>query len=115
MAKVDDVAAAVLGHTGPVSAMKLQKLIYYCQAWHLVRTNRAMFSDRIEAWPQGPVIPAIYRRHRKQYSVSSWGSGDAGRLDDSERETVEWVVDKYSHMSAEALFKLTHIEPPWRI
>ncbi|MET0237521.1 MAG: type II toxin-antitoxin system antitoxin SocA domain-containing protein [Kibdelosporangium sp.] len=115
MAKVDDVAAAVLDRTGPVTSMKLQKLIYYCQAWHLVRTDKAMFDDRIEAWPQGPVVPSIYKKHRGRYTVTSWTSGDAGALDATERETFSWVMQKYSSLSAESLSRLTHIEPPWRI
>src|SRR3954462_594180 len=115
MARVDDVAAAVLARSGPVTTMKLQKLIYYCQAWHLVRTNSALFDDRIEAWPQGPVVPSIYRKHRTRYDVSSWPAGDADALSPGEKDTVDWVLGKYGHMSAESLSKLTHIEPPWLI
>jgi uncharacterized phage-associated protein len=115
MANVDDVAAAVLEHTGPVTSMKLQKLIYYGQAWHLVRTDSPLFEDRIEAWPQGPVVPSVYAKHRRRYMVSSWSAGNAKLLDVAERETLSWVLDKYSHLSAESLSKLTHIEPPWRI
>ena len=36
MANVDDVAAYILNRQGPMTAMKLQKLCYYSQAWHLV-------------------------------------------------------------------------------
>lgn len=36
MASVFDVAAYVLEKMGPMSAMKLQKLVYYSQAWALV-------------------------------------------------------------------------------
>ncbi len=115
MANVDDVAAAVLESTGPVTAMKLQKLICYCQAWHLVREDTPLFEDRIEAWPQGPVVPAVYKRHRRQYMITSWSSGIAARLSPAERKTVSWVLGKYSQLSAESLSRLTHIEPPWRI
>ncbi|MCE7006176.1 SocA family protein [Kibdelosporangium philippinense] len=109
------MAATILTRTGPVTSMKLQKLIYYSQAWHLVRTNEPLFEDRIEAWPQGPVVPSVFRKHSKKYTVTSWPSGDAKLLTEPERETVSWVLDKYSHLSAESLSRLTHIEPPWRI
>jgi uncharacterized phage-associated protein len=115
LAKVDDVAAAVLDRTGPVTSMKLQKLIYYCQAWHLVRANTPLFEDRIEAWSQGPVIPSIYKKHRNKFQVSSWPGGNAQALDVKELETIGWVLDKYSHFSAESLSRMTHIELPWRI
>ncbi|WP_035289942.1 Panacea domain-containing protein [Actinokineospora spheciospongiae] len=114
MASVDDLAAAILKKTGTVTAMKMQKLVYYCQAWHLVRTRTTMFDDRIEAWREGPVVRALYERHRKQYTVSGW-PGDAQNLTESERETVDWVHDKYAQMSAESLSNMTHIEQPWKI
>lgn len=49
MAKVNDVAAYILEHAGPLTAMKLQKLVYYSQAWQLVWEDKALFPERIEA------------------------------------------------------------------
>ncbi len=45
-----------------ISPLKLQKLIYYAQAWHLVHFDKTLFKDKIEAWSHGPVVPAIYER-----------------------------------------------------
>src|SRR5689334_5878093 len=59
-ASVHDTAAFILKVHGPVSAMKLEKLVYYCQAWSLVWDERPMFSERIEAWANGPVCPDLY-------------------------------------------------------
>jgi uncharacterized phage-associated protein len=114
MADVDDVAAAILARTSTVTTIKLQKLIYYSQAWHLVRTGEPLFEDRIEAWPQGPVILSIYKKHRRKYKVSDWPTGHAQRLDPSERATLDWVLTKYSHFSAESLSRITHLELPWK-
>ncbi|PWW65486.1 Panacea domain-containing protein [Actinokineospora spheciospongiae] len=113
MARVDDVAAAVLEKTGAVTTMKLQKLVYYCQAWHLVRTKQAMFEDRIEAWPQGPVVKSLFLKHRGQLLVGAW-PGDARNLDVEERATLDWVHQKYGKLSAESLSGMTHIESPWK-
>jgi uncharacterized phage-associated protein len=114
MADVDDVAAAILARTSTVTTIKLQKLIYYSQAWHLVRTGAPLFADRIEAWPQGPVILSIYKKHRRKYKVSDWPTGRAQRLDPAERATLDWVLTKYSHFSAESLSRITHMEQPWK-
>lgn len=43
MANVLDVAAYVLAKRGPMTAMKLQKLVYYSQAWHLVWDEEPLF------------------------------------------------------------------------
>ncbi|MGW0920666.1 Panacea domain-containing protein [Streptomyces sp. NPDC002755] len=47
-----------------MTAMKLQKLVYYCQAWHLVWEGRALFPEAIRAWASGPVCPAVYELHQ---------------------------------------------------
>jgi uncharacterized phage-associated protein len=95
--------------------MKLQKLVYYSQAWHLVRHGQRLFPDEVQAWRQGPVVRSIYDRHRQRYSVAEWPWGDASALDEPERETVEWVVGQYGHYSAERLSRMTHHEVPWRL
>lgn len=115
MADVNDVAAAIVARTGPVTTMKLQKLVYYSQAWHLVFQAEPLFSDAIEAWPQGPVARVLYDQHRGRRQVSEWSAGDARRLTDVERSTIEWVLGKYGNFSAESLSQMTHMEAPWRI
>jgi uncharacterized phage-associated protein len=115
MADVNDVAAALLSRTGAVTTMKLQKLVYYSQAWHLVFHSTPLFENPIEAWPQGPVTRTLYEKHRKRYKVADWPSGNPAQLTESEKKTVEWVLSKYSGFSAEALSRMTHMEAPWRI
>jgi uncharacterized phage-associated protein len=115
VADVNDVAAALLARTGPVTTMKLQKLTYYAQAWHLVFRAEPLFPDIIEAWPQGPVTRTLYDKHRRQRQVASWPSGNKDNLTSAETDTIEWVLSKYGHLSAEALSQMTHMEAPWRI
>lgn len=114
MANVDDVAAAILAKAGPITAMKLQKLIYYAQAWHLARVGDRLFEARIEAWIQGPVTPEIQQKHRKKYVVTNWPTGDAKQLRPQEHATVDWVWNQYSHLSGESLSRITYLELPWR-
>lgn len=113
MASVDDVAAAVLERTGPIDTFKLEKLVYYCQAWHLVWEGQPLFRARIEAWANGPVVRKLYQEHRGMYQVSSWPSGDPGRLTPREETTVDSVVDFYKKYSGWELAQLTHSERPW--
>lgn len=114
MAKVDDVAAAVLARTGAIDTFKLQKLVYYCQAWHLVWEDEPLFTARVEAWANGPVVPKLYNRHRGQYRVNEWSVGDASHLKRHEATTVDAVVDFYGNRSGQELAELTHREAPWR-
>lgn len=114
MASVHDVAAAILERRGEMTAMKLQKLVYYCQAWHLVWEEEALFPEPIEAWANGPVVRALYEKHRGSFKVSSWRRwGRSSRLSASQLETIEMVLERYGKMTAPALSELTHSEPPW--
>lgn len=114
MATVADIAAYIIKKQGRMSAMKLQKLVYYSQAWSLVWDDCPLFSARIEAWANGPVAPALYRRHRGMFDVGrSDIAGDPSALTKDQRETVDAVLKTYGKKSAHWLSALTHIEPPW--
>ncbi|MEV6348452.1 Panacea domain-containing protein [Actinoplanes sp. NPDC051851] len=110
-----DVAAAVLAHVGPVEAMRLQKLVYYSQAWHLALVDEPLFTDTIQAWRDGPVVVTLWDRHRGQRTVSSWPTGDPGRLSAAADKVVALVCQVYGGLSGDDLSELTHNELPWRV
>lgn len=117
MAQVVDVAAYILEKCGPMTAMKLQKLTYYCQAWHLVWAEAPLFDSCIEAWANGPVVRELYNLHRGRFSLSGPAEipgGDSSRLTDQERATIDVVLGAYGDKSAHWLSELTHNEDPWR-
>ena len=114
MANAHDVAAYILQKQSPMTAMKLQKLVYYSQAWSLVWDERPLFSETIEAWANGPVVPALYREHRGQFTVASWPTGNPSALSLDEQDTVNAVCKFYGQYTAQALSDLTHREKPWR-
>lgn len=114
MANVLDVANYILSRLGPMSAMKLQKLVYYAQAWSLVWDERPLFGDRIEAWANGPVSPRLYANHRGHFEVTEGTiAGDPRALDATARETIDNVIAFYGEKSAQWLSDLTHNERPW--
>jgi uncharacterized phage-associated protein len=115
MANVQDVAAYILRKQGAMSAMKLQKLVYYCQAWHLVFDGEPLFESDIQAWANGPVVRDLYSVHRGLFIVgeSHFPKADATALTDPERETVDAVLKAYAKMDAHQLSNLTHSERPW--
>ena len=113
MASVHDVAAYILARAGKMTAMKLEKLVYYCQAWSLVWDEKSLFRERIEAWANGPVVPGLYFRHRGKFEVKDW-DGDPSALSDKQRATIDGVVDFYEKLSSQQLSDLTHREDPWR-
>jgi uncharacterized phage-associated protein len=113
MANVHDVAAYILKKTGPITAVKLQKLLYYSQAWSLVWDEKPLFSSRIEAWANGPVVPEVYQSYHGCFEVKEPVKGDSELLDGSEVETIDAVLASYGDKSSHWLSELTHREKPW--
>jgi uncharacterized phage-associated protein len=116
MASSHDVAAYILQKQGEMSAMKLQKLVYYSQAWHLVWEEKPLFSERVRAWANGPVVRELYDIHKGRFMVSAaeWPTGDPANLDDMERRSIDSVLKFYGDKPAHWLSELTHSELPWK-
>lgn len=68
-ARAVDVAEYILAQQGEMSAMKLHRLVYYCQAWHLAWSGAPLFEEEIHAWANGPVVPALYELHEGDFTV----------------------------------------------
>ena len=115
MARVLDVAQYILEQQGgSMTTMKLQKLVYYSQAWNLVWDGVPLYSSPIQAWANGPVVPELYNRHRGRFTVSATEPlGDSSALAQSEKETIDAVLSASSHLSGQQLSDITHGERPW--
>lgn len=106
-----DVAAYILS-LGPREGLELQKLVYYAQAWSLAWDGSALFDDRIEAWPMGPVAPDLWRQHRNQPLVRHV-EGQPERLTAQARATVDAVLRFYGPLGSSRLVDMTHDDQPW--
>jgi uncharacterized phage-associated protein len=95
--------------------MKLQKLMFYSQAWHMVWEEEPLFADDFQAWANGPVLPALYDRHRGMFKVdrSLFKDANAGNLTDEQRGDIDKVLGFYGDKTAQWLSNLTHQENPW--
>lgn len=113
MATVFDVAAYILDKRGPMTAMKLQKLVYYSQAWHITWTDDALFENKIEAWKDGPVCPDLWHKHAYEFRVEAILGGDIEKLSKREKKSIDKVLKFYGNKSSQWLSDLTHLEDPW--
>ena len=110
---VFDVAKYILSKTGEITAMKLQKLVYYCQAWSLVWDEKPIFNETIEAWAGGPVVKKLYDEHKGGFVISDLKKGNINQLTKIQKETVDSVLEFYGKKSGQWLSDLTHSEDPW--
>lgn len=115
MATIFDVAKYITERTGEVSAMKLQKLMYYAQAWSLVWEEEPLFANDFQAWANGPVLPTLYARHRGMFKVdaSLFAEACSNNLTEAERGNIDKVLAFYGDKTAQWLSNLTHQENPW--
>lgn len=114
---VFDVASYILKKLGKsCSTMKLHKLLYYSQAWSMVWDERPIFSQKIEAWANGPVVRTLFNFHKGMYDISysKFSIGDERNLSAEQKETVDAVLKFYGDKTAQWLINQSHFEKPWR-
>lgn len=95
--------------------LKLQKLVYYAQGFHLALYNKKLFNDDIYAWEHGPVVPALY------HELKCFGSSEIPINQDADftcfhpdqSELLNEIYKIYGQFSAWKLRDMTHDERPW--
>ena len=95
--------------------LKLQKMLYFAQCWHLVRYGKPLFDSRIEAWEHGPVVPVVYSEY-KQYGRKPLKAKpvDYEQFTSEEMDTMMDVFAFYGKYSASGLRELSHqFGSPW--
>lgn len=96
-----------------LTPLKLQKLLYYAQAWSLVFRGESLFREEIEAWVHGPVIPLVYQRYKHHGYTPIPLEDCCTKLADDEVTILNLVWMSYGKQSAKSLEDLTHSEYPW--
>lgn len=98
-----------------VDNLKLQKLLYYAQAWHLALYESPLFSGEIEAWVHGPVVPEVFRqyRHLRWSEIVSPAVEPEPILSPNALEHIGKIVDEFGRFSGPQLERMTHAESPW--
>lgn len=117
------LANYVLKNYGAMSHLKLQKLLYYSQAYHLAYFNNPLFDDDFEAWMHGPVCRRVFRELRGAsvlYSDVSFSTESKdpnpeieAKLNTLQVQFVNEILTALSKWSGMELESATHGEMPW--
>lgn len=100
----------------PITHLKLQKLLYYAQAWSLAIRKEKIFNSDIEAWMHGPVVRSIYNSYKKYGFGNILENIDESTID-IDAETLKFldeVYTVYGKFDGKILEKFTHSEKPWQ-
>lgn len=96
-----------------ITHLKLQKLVYYSQAWSLALRGTPLFDEDMQAWAHGPVAESVFDVYREH----SWDPIPAPtlvpKIASEDADHIDEVVAVYSEYSAKQLENMTHGEDPW--
>lgn len=97
--------------------LKVNKLVYFAQAWSLVRLNRELFSEDVVAWTYGPVIPSVYDAFRpcgRNKIEHVCGEYTQAKFSSEELDLLVDVALQYGQYTAPTLVNITHKpKSPW--
>lgn len=101
---------------GSINQLKLQKLLYYIQAWTLVFTGKRIIQEKFQAWVHGPVLRSVYDRYKSQgdmYTPLKANGYDLEWTTEEQFEIINDVLNIYGKKSDYKLEAMTHSETPW--
>jgi len=106
------------GEYRQMSHLKLQKILYYAQGWHLGLYGKPLFEDPIYAWKLGPVTESVYYdlRHFGDMNLvdADYNCSTGTTVTDPEKKVfIDHAWDEYAEESANALVARTHSSEPW--
>lgn len=117
-----DVAKFVLDESAEtsrpkISTMKLQKICYFVQGWHLVINGYPMFTEDFHAWKYGPVCPELYELSRGK-ALTGTDSAEFANiipdLNDYQQYFIKKIIGIYSPYSGLQLSDITRNHDAWR-
>ncbi|MCJ8350755.1 type II toxin-antitoxin system antitoxin SocA domain-containing protein [Moritella sp.] len=99
-----------------VCNLKLQKLAYYCQGYHLAVHKAALFNAPVKAWQHGPVVTGIYHEYShfgNCHITIPTGQDFTAGLTEQALQIMDFVITKFGQIGAWTLRNQTHQEQPW--
>ncbi|MBV8101518.1 MAG: DUF4065 domain-containing protein [Verrucomicrobia bacterium] len=121
-----DLAKYVIVKLGGADHLKLQKLLYYIQSWHLVLFDGApLFEEDFRAWVHGPVLISVWNELKdhsklitevgiKPQFVPAIIARAEKCLQKEQVELIDDVLEEYGNKTGYHLECLTHSEDPWK-
>lgn len=122
----------------PLTPMQLLKLVYIAHGWHMAAVGNLLFTEEVQAWKYGPVVPSLFHEFKRYGSgridipayapIAMANSTDFADLEfeieapflpEEDRETsklIDWVWGVYGHLDGWKLSELTHKSgTPWYV
>lgn len=112
-----------------LTPLKLMKLVYISQGFHLALYDESLVDDQVHAFPNGPVFPDLFFAldkfednvvtevpvtDQEVFLIKNNSLEKLENLDGSALKIIEFVSKRYRKKTGEELSKMTHEEgSPW--
>lgn len=101
----------------PITNLKLQKLLYYCQANTLLSSELPLFKNKIIAWKYGPVVKEVYEKYSEFKADFLYQKiripNNILSLDKVYRDSIEYIYNQFRDEGSNILIIRTRNEMPW--
>lgn len=102
----------------PITNLRLQKLVYYAQAWHLALYDKPLFDAPIEARERGSIQPDLWERFKeaewRPVNCTPYFDGEKPDLPIETKEHLDEVMDVFLGYSSVNLETMIQNETPWK-
>lgn len=117
--KAIDVAKYIINHekdkNRSITNLRLQKLLYFCQGAMIMNTpdHNLCFTDDIEAWDYGPVVPSVYNEYKIHYflEIPYQKNFDSSIIE--HKNIIDSTLNSASRFSTKTLVDISHSQKPW--
>lgn len=113
-------------HGRPVTNLALQKIVYFCHVWSLIKLGKPLIKHKFEAWQHGPVLQYLYHEFKdydRQPITARATALDPStgkriiamcKIDNTTANFLDTIIEFYSRLSASYLVELSHANGgPW--
>ncbi len=97
-----------------ITNLKLQKILYFAQAYFVAKVGKTLFKEKIEAWEYGPVVPTVYHEYKKYSNKPIVLENDISTVDIADKKNLDKVWENFGGYSARRLVDMTHAHKPWK-
>ena len=113
------IKRALEGRLDDLTPMKLQKLLFFTQSWHLRINDKPLFDDLFARWQYGPVVPSIYHAFKRygQKVITDYGKMIATDNDDIKIITpeIDWKQDSETVAFIDKIIEVYGGYSGWRL
>lgn len=101
------IVSKCIKDNSPISNLQLQKILYYIQKDYLCRDDFA-FSDIIEAWQFGPVVPNVYYHYCGYGAMPIFFTCETFEIESKDKTSIDKIIEEKRTLSPWALVAETH-------